>query len=49
METPPIVVDLINKVILRPGQDEKAQEMYEQIMAAQRAAITTAGPSERQK
>jgi hypothetical protein len=43
METPPIVVDLINKTILRVGQDDKAQEKYEQIVAAQREAVTTAG------
>lgn len=42
METPPIVVDLISKTILRVGQDDKAQEKFEQIIAAQRQAVTTA-------
>jgi hypothetical protein len=49
METPPIVVDLISKTILRVGQDEKAKEKYEQIVAAQREAVTTAGPAEPRK
>ncbi len=44
METPPIVVDLINTVILRVGQDANAQEKYNQIVAAQKSAITAAGP-----
>jgi hypothetical protein len=49
METPPIVVDLINGVILSADQDEKAREKYEQIVAAQRQAVTTAGRSQSQK
>jgi hypothetical protein len=49
METAPVVVDLINKVILRVGQDEQAREKYAEIVAAQHAAITAAGPSEQQK
>ncbi|MGO9898835.1 MAG: hypothetical protein ACLP0J_03875 [Solirubrobacteraceae bacterium] len=44
METPPVVVDLINKVILRVGQDEDAREKYSQIVAAQQSAVTAAGP-----
>lgn len=44
METSPIVVDLITKTILRVGQDPKAQEKYAQMVAAQREAVTTAGP-----
>lgn len=47
METPPIVVDLVNGVILRFGQDPNAREKYEEMAAAQREAATSAGPSQR--
>lgn len=41
METPPIVVDLINGQFLRVGQDPNAREKLEQMLAAQQAV--TAG------
>lgn len=48
METPPIVVDLINGVILRVGQDPGARAKYEELAAAQREAATSVGSSEPQ-
>jgi hypothetical protein len=50
METPPIVVDLINGAILRVGQDANARERYEQFLATQREAVTTgSAPSNPEK
>lgn len=48
MTTPPIIVDLINKVILRVGEDTNAQEKYAEIVAAQQRSVTTAGGSTKQ-
>jgi len=42
MQTPPVIFDLVNKVVLQVGRDPDADRRYAELSAAQSHVVTAA-------